>query len=69
MQTHLSKIVEPLEGKAQIAGLRAVSFENDGFVKPEYGEELLCSPYWGLGFESAKERERERGRERERESE
>ncbi|CAE7753461.1 Abhd18 [Symbiodinium sp. CCMP2592] len=41
LQTHLSKILGPLEGKAQISGLRAVSFENDRFVKPEYGEELF----------------------------
>lgn len=41
LRTHLSKILVPLEDKAKIAGLRAVSFENDGFVKPEYGEELF----------------------------
>lgn len=40
LQTHLSKIVENVEGKPQLAGLHVVNFENDGFVKAEYGEEL-----------------------------
>ncbi|CAE7524228.1 Abhd18 [Symbiodinium natans] len=48
LKTHLSKIIESVEGQedagtqGKIAGLHAVSFENDAFVKPEYGEELFA---------------------------
>mmetsp|Transcript_37720 Transcript_37720/g.70342 ORF Transcript_37720/g.70342 Transcript_37720/m.70342 type:complete len:371 (+) Transcript_37720:61-1173(+) len=44
LQTNLSSVVGPLEaaGKANLSGLHAVSFENDGFVKPEYGEDLFA---------------------------
>ena len=46
LQTHLSEIVKPIcdgnaKGRPQLAGLRAVSFENDYFVVRAYGEELF----------------------------
>ena len=55
LQTHLSEIVKPIcdgnaKGRPQLAGLRAVSFENDYFVVRAYGEELFdiasscCAP-------------------------
>ena len=55
LETHLSEIVKPIcggnaKGRPQLAGLRAVSFENDYFVVRAYSEELFdvasscCAP-------------------------
>ncbi|KAL3907716.1 MAG: hypothetical protein SGPRY_010075 [Prymnesium sp.] len=42
MKTHLSILLPSLSARGScLAGLHAISFENDFFVKPEYGEELF----------------------------
>eukprot|EP00928_Gymnodinium_smaydae_P031979 TRINITY_DN23292_c0_g1_i2.p1 TRINITY_DN23292_c0_g1~~TRINITY_DN23292_c0_g1_i2.p1 ORF type:complete len:387 (-),score=61.16 TRINITY_DN23292_c0_g1_i2:121-1281(-) len=43
LDTHLSEIMKPILERqcGKLAGLHAVSFGDDHFVKPEYGEELF----------------------------